>query len=38
MNDDDLALCNPTYARFVELGHTPTAAEVAAVGGRGRGS
>jgi len=38
MNDDDLALCNLTYARFVGLGRMPTAAEVAAVGGRGRGS
>jgi len=36
MNDDDLALCNLTCVRFVELGRMPTAAEVAAVGGRGR--
>jgi hypothetical protein len=36
MNDDDLALRNLTYARFVELGRAPTAAEVAAVGARGR--
>jgi hypothetical protein len=36
MDEDDLALRNLTYARFVELGRAPTAAEVAAVGGRGR--
>jgi Alkylmercury lyase len=31
MNDDDLALRNLTYARFVELGRAPTADEVAVV-------
>ena len=36
MNEGDLALRNLTYARFVELGRAPTAAEVAAVGGRSR--
>jgi Alkylmercury lyase len=36
MNDDDLLLRNLTYARFVELGRAPTAAEVAAVGRRGQ--
>jgi hypothetical protein len=35
MNEDDLALRNLTYARFVELGRAPTAAEIAAAG-RGR--
>jgi hypothetical protein len=34
MDDDDLVLRNLTYARFVELGRAPTAAEVAAVGSR----
>jgi Alkylmercury lyase len=34
MDDDDLVLRNLTYARFVELGRAPTAAEVAAPGGR----
>jgi predicted RNA-binding Zn-ribbon protein involved in translation (DUF1610 family) len=36
MNEDDLVLRNLTYARFVELGRAPTAAEVAAVGRRGQ--
>jgi hypothetical protein len=36
MNEDDLALRNLTYARFVELGRAPTAAEMAGVAGRGR--
>ena len=34
MNDDDLGLRNLTYARFVELGRAPTAAEIAATAGR----
>ena len=34
MNEDDLALRNLTYARFVELGRAPTAGELAAVAGR----
>jgi Alkylmercury lyase len=33
MSEDDLVLRNLTYARFVELGRAPTAAEVAAGGG-----
>jgi len=33
MNEDDLALRNLTFARFVELGRAPTADEVAAAGG-----
>ena len=36
MNEDDLALRNLTYARFAEIGRAPTAAEIAAAGGRGR--
>src|ERR1700752_151483 len=36
MNDDDLALRNLTYARFVELGRAPTADEVAVVADRDR--
>jgi hypothetical protein len=36
MDEDDLALRNLTYARFVELGRAPTAAEVAAVAARDR--
>jgi hypothetical protein len=36
MNEDDLALRNLTYARFVDLGRAPTAAEVAVAGGRDR--
>src|SRR5215471_2040194 len=36
MNENDLALRNLTYARFVELGRAPTVAEIAAVAGRGR--
>jgi Alkylmercury lyase len=36
MNEDDLALRNLTYAGFVELGRATTAAEVAAVAGRGQ--
>ena len=36
MNEDDLALRNLTYARFVDLGRAPTTAEVAAAGGRDR--
>ena len=36
MNEDDLALRNLTYARFVDLGRAPTAAEVALAGGRDR--
>jgi hypothetical protein len=36
MNEDDLALRNLTYARFAEIGRAPTAAEIAAVAGRGR--
>jgi hypothetical protein len=35
MNEDDLALRNLTYARFVALGRAPTAREIAAVAGRG---
>src|SRR5262249_47743488 len=34
MNEDDLSLRNITYASFVQLGRTPTAAEVAALCGR----
>jgi hypothetical protein len=34
MNEDDRALRNVTYARFVELGRAPTAAEVADAVGR----
>jgi hypothetical protein len=34
MDDDDLVLRNLTYARFVELGRAPAAAEVAAAKGR----
>jgi hypothetical protein len=34
MNEDDLTLRNLTYARFVELGRAPTAAEVAVAAGR----
>ena len=36
MNEDDLALRNLTYARFVELGRAPTATEIAVVDGRDR--
>jgi hypothetical protein len=36
MNEGDLALRNLTYARFAEIGRAPTAAEIAAAGGRGR--
>ena len=36
MDDDDLALRNLTYARFVDLGRAPTAAEIAAVADRDR--
>ena len=36
MNEDDLALRNLTYARFAELGRAPTAAEIAALAGRGQ--
>ena len=36
MNEDDLALRNLTYARFVDLGRAPTAAEVAVASGRDR--
>ena len=36
MDEDDLALRNLTYARFVEFGRAPTAAEVAAVADRDR--
>ena len=35
MDDDDLALRNLTYARFVDLGRAPTAAEVAGAAGLG---
>jgi hypothetical protein len=33
MNEDDIALRNLTYRRFVELREAPTAAEIAAVVG-----
>ena len=33
MDDDDVALLNLTYARFVDLGRAPTAAEVAGAAG-----
>jgi Alkylmercury lyase len=33
MNEDELALRNLTYARFVELGRAPTAAEIAVAAG-----
>jgi hypothetical protein len=33
MNEDDIALRNLTYQRFVELRRAPTAAEIAAVVG-----
>jgi hypothetical protein len=36
MNEDDRSLRNLTYARFVELGRAPAAAEIAAVAGRGQ--
>jgi len=36
MNDGDLSLRGLTYARFVQLGRAPTAAEIAAAIGRGR--
>ncbi len=36
MNDDDLGLRRLTYARFVQLGRAPTAADVAADSGRSR--
>lgn len=36
MDADDLVLRNLTYARFVELGRAPTAAEVAVVADRDR--
>ncbi len=36
MNDDEFVLHNLTYARFVEFGRAPTAAEIAAVIGSGR--
>ena len=36
MNEDDRALRNLTYARFVESGRAPTAAEIAALAGRDR--
>ena len=36
MDADDIALRNLTYARFVELGRAPTAAEVAVVADRDR--
>ena len=36
MNEEDLVLRNLTYARFVELGRAPTAAEMAGVTGRER--
>ena len=35
MNDDDLDLRNLTYARFVQLGRAPGAAEIAVASGRG---
>jgi hypothetical protein len=34
MNDDDLAVRNLTYSRFVDLGRAPTAGEVAVAAGR----
>ena len=36
MNQDDVTLRNLTYRRFVQLGRAPTAAEIAALGGRSR--
>jgi hypothetical protein len=36
VNEDDLELRNLTYARFVELGRAPTAAEMAVAAGRDR--
>ncbi|HXW87195.1 MAG TPA: organomercurial lyase [Streptosporangiaceae bacterium] len=36
MNDDDLMLRGVTYARFVQRGRAPMAAEIAAATGRGR--
>jgi Alkylmercury lyase len=36
MNEDDRGLRNLTYARFVELGRAPAAAEIAASAGLGR--
>jgi Alkylmercury lyase len=36
MNEDDRGLRNLTYARFVELGRAPAAAEIAAAAGLGR--
>jgi hypothetical protein len=36
MNEDDRELRNLTYARFVELGRAPAAAEVAVAAGLGR--
>jgi hypothetical protein len=36
MNEDDRALRNLTYARFVESGRAPAAAEIAALAGRDR--
>jgi alkylmercury lyase-like protein len=36
MNEGDLALRNLTYARFVELGRAPTAAEIGVAAGRDR--
>ena len=36
MNDDDLMLRGVTYARFVQLGRAPMAADMAAATGRGR--
>ena len=36
MNEDDLGLRNLTYARFVEFGRAPTAAEMAVAAGRDR--
>jgi len=34
VDDDDLALRNVTYARFVDLGRAPTSAEIASASGR----
>jgi Alkylmercury lyase len=36
MNEDDRDLRNLTYARFVELGRAPAAAEIAAIAGLGQ--
>ncbi len=36
MNEDDCGLRNLTYAKFVDFGRAPAAAEIAAIAGRGR--